>query len=165
MAITEECRQAIKDKDVRMVRIMLTDSFVVDPTFQEFNEMLSLAKAGIPDLFDEHDGEALECDKSSWTKDYMDEQMIKAVRNFSKERIDLLKKICKHLYGERAERIEQERKNSNTEIKITKKQVGAGMVVGGAAATAVGIAIAETAVTIVGVAAIVAGGALIISDK
>lgn len=165
MAITQDFRQAVQNQDIRMVRIMLKDSLVVDPTFVEFNEMNSFAEANIKDLYDEHDGETLKYETIVWSKDYMDEQMVQVVYNFSKERIDLLKKICRYLYQKRANKIEKERIESSAKIQISQKQAGAGLVMVGVAATAVGVAIAETAIVVTGIAVGAIGGALIIIDK
>lgn len=165
MAITQEFRQAVQNKDTRMVRIMLKDSLVVDPTFVEFKQMNALAESSIEDLYDKHDDDTLKYDTAQWTKDYMDDQMVQVVYNFSKERIDLLKKICRHLYGQRAGQIEKQRNTSSAKVEISKKKLGTGLVVGGAVATVVGIAAAETAIAATGVAIGVVGGILILNDK
>ena len=40
MALSETFRKALEQKDIRMVRIIIKDSLVVDPTFTEMEEML-----------------------------------------------------------------------------------------------------------------------------
>lgn len=165
MAITQEFRQAVQNKDTRMVRIMLKDSLVADPTFVEFNQMNVLAEANVENLYDEHDGEILKYETTEWTKDYMNGQMVDVVYNFSKVRIDLLKKICRHLYGSRVGQTEKQSRTSSTQVQFSKKQIGTGLVAGGVVATAVGVAIAETAIVATGVAIGVIGGMLILSDK
>ncbi|WP_288222359.1 hypothetical protein [uncultured Clostridium sp.] len=165
MAITEEFKQAIQKKDIRMVRIMLKDSLVVDPTFIEFNKMSSLAEANIEDLYDEHDEEVLNYEITAFNKEYMDEQMVKVIYNFSKERINLLKCICKYIYGERASQIEKERRIKSTQIQISKKQVGTGIALGGVVATAVGVTIAKPVIVATGIVAGIVGGVIIITDK
>lgn len=165
MVITQEFRQAVQNKDTRMVRIMLKNSLVVDPTFAEFNQMNALAEANIEALYDEHDGELLKSETTAWTKDYMDEQMVQVVYNFSKERINLLKSICRQLYGQRASQIEKQRNAPLTQIQFSRKQVGTGLVVGGVATTVVGVAIAEPLIVATGIAVGIVGGVLIITDK
>ncbi|MNP42433.1 hypothetical protein D3C76_1361980 [compost metagenome] len=91
--------------------------------------------------------------------------MVQVVYNFSKERINLLKSICKNLYGQRASQIEKERRNCTTQIQISKKQVGTGLVVGGVVATAVGVTVAEPVIVATGIAVGIVGGVLIITDK
>ena len=53
MAVSQEFQTALDDKDMRLVRIMLKDSLVVDPTFTEFGEMLRLAEQSLDSLYDE----------------------------------------------------------------------------------------------------------------
>lgn len=165
MTITQEFRDSVKNRDNRMVRIMLKDSLVVDPTFREFNEMLKIAESDITDLYDEHDGEVLKYEESRWTKGYMDEQMVQVVYNFSKERVDLLKRICKHIYSERASKIESGKYNSEPKIIITQKQVGTGLSAVGVGAIVVGVAIEAQMIAVAGFVASIAGAIMIITDK
>lgn len=162
MAITQEFKEAVNSKNSRLVRIMLKDSLVVDPTFIEFNEMIKMAKSKITDLYDKHNGEVLKDDISSYSKDYMNEQMFKVVDNFSEERVELLKNICKHLYKERVSKIERERQSSESKII---KQSGTGLAVAGVGAIAVGLAIEAPIIANVGVVACVAGVAMIITGS
>lgn len=158
MAITNEFRDAVKAQDVRMLRIMLKDSLVVDPTFAEFGQMMKLAD-GIPGLFDPHDGETMNYDKTVWTKNYMDEQMVRVIYNFSEERLDLLKSICGYLYKDRAQKKEQA--SAEPGRTTDRKKAGAGAASGNKARAdaasrkkaGVGVAVAGAAVAAVGVAA------------
>ena len=106
MNISQDFINAVAEKDLMMVHIMLKDSMVVDPTFKEFDTLLVYAENNLEELYDEHDGEVFSNDLSAWTKDYLAEQMVNVVTNFSKERVEFLKNICKHLYSARAEKIE-----------------------------------------------------------
>lgn len=166
MNISQEFKSAVKEKDIMIIRIMLKDSLVVDPTFEEFNAMSSYAESNLDELYDEHDGEIFSNNLSDWTKDYMDEQMVKVVTNFSNERISFLKIICKHLYGERAEKIEQEKIQENAKkAHITQKRIGTGLSIAGAVSAVVGIAISKPLIAGVGVVVAVAGGVLIATDR
>ena len=109
MATSEEFKKALEANNVRLVRIMMKDSLMVDPTFEEFDEMQREAESRLPGLYEPHDGEELNMEPSDWNKDYMDEQMVKALRNFSRERLKLLKDICRRHYADRAEEIRKER--------------------------------------------------------
>lgn len=165
MAITNEFKNAVTQNDVRLVRIMMKDSMVVNPTFTEFDQMMSLAK-NMNDLFDTHDGEALNYDMSDWTKDYMDEQMVRVVYNFSKERLDLLKSICKQLFMHRATTIASERTSEfKTSTQLSRKQIGAGVAVAGVAVTVTGVALSQPLLIGAGVVAFVVGGVMFITDK
>ncbi len=96
MAITNSFREAVSIGNVKGIRIMMKDSLLVDPTFAEFNEMSRLASSVIG-LYDQHDGRELQNDKSTWDDNYMDKLMVQVVNNFSKERLEHLKAVVKHL--------------------------------------------------------------------
>lgn len=162
--IANEFISAVDSNDLLMARIMLKDSLLVDPTFKEFNEMLAYAEGRI-DIYEEHDGETLKNDASAWTKDYMNEQLMQLVNNFSRERVALLKRICRNIYADKAERIQSERVITKTNRKIPQKEIGIGLAVGGTAAAVVGLVTAHTVVTVAGVATAVVGGVMIATDK
>ena len=97
MAVTEDFKQAIFNKEIRRVRIMMKDSLLLDPSFKDFDEREKLAKDVIG-LYDEHDGAELDYDKSNWSEDYMNMLMVEVVGNFSHERIDHLKQLVSFLF-------------------------------------------------------------------
>lgn len=165
MIITEEFRKAVNNNNTRMVRIMLKDSLVVDPTFKQFNEMISIAEKNIIDLYDEHDGETLKYEVNSWTKDYMDEQMVQVVYNFSKKRITLLKSICGNLYKERAKKIERDVRSSGVKQVNRKKQVSTGLMIGGAVAVVAGVIAEAPVIVAVGATVTIAGGVVVLTNK
>ena len=99
MILAKEFVEAVNNKRKTKVRIMLKNSMLVDPSFKNFDNMLEYANNNMTDLYDLHNGEKLNNDSSAWDEDYMNQQMVAVVRNFSKERIELLKKIVQKLYG------------------------------------------------------------------
>lgn len=96
MAITVSFRQAVEDGDVKDIRIMLKESLLVDPTFADFNEK-SIYARNIGGIYVEHDGRELNNDESAWDDNYMDKLMSQLSTNFSKERIEHLKKVIRKL--------------------------------------------------------------------
>lgn len=96
MAITETFKKAVTNNDVRKVRIMMEDSLLVDPTFHEFEQMSQLAK-NMTGLYEKHDGQIFEMDKSKWNDDYMNTLMVDVMFNFSHERLDHLKDVVHYL--------------------------------------------------------------------
>lgn len=96
MALTNSFYEAVKEENVRRVRIMMKDSLLVDPTFTDFNNMDKTART-MSGLYDEHDGRELISDESQWNDDYMDKLMVQVVNNFSHERIDHLKDVVRKL--------------------------------------------------------------------
>lgn len=97
MALTQSFYQAVNEKNVRLVRIMMKDSLIVDPSFQQFSEMEKAAEK-VMDIYEPHDGRELEEDRDKWTEEYMDKLMVQVISNFSRERIEKLKAVVRKFY-------------------------------------------------------------------
>ncbi len=96
MAITKSFMDAVARRDVKIIRIMMKNSLLIDLTFQEYSKMGKLA-ANVPGLYDEHDGREFILDRTAWDDDYMDELMVQVVGNFSHERLDHLQEVIRYL--------------------------------------------------------------------
>ena len=164
MDFNQDFIKAVDERDTLLTRIMLKDSLVVDPTAVEFDEMLECAIQTNPELFDSHDGELYENDTTNWNKEYMDLQMVKVVSNFSKERIALLKDVCRHVYKGRVDNIENERKTHHSEPIFTKNQIGIGLTIGGIAIAVVGLVASKPLVFAAGAVVVVLGGYTILKE-
>lgn len=165
MAITNEFMEAVQSEKMIRVRIMLTDSLLVDPTAVQFDEMERYATENMGNIYTEHDGEKLNFNVEAWNEEYLNQQMVIVVNCFSKERIDLLKDMVRYLYKDKVNKIRSEMNDTHNQSHITRKQVGTGVTVVGAALTIAGICTSHTALTIGGVAVAATGIVLIISDK
>ena len=95
--ITNAFYEAVDSANLRRVRIMMKDSLLLDPTFKQFSEMDSIASEKLKNLYEKHDGRGLNMDKTSWDTDYMSTLMVQVVRNFSRERVEHLKKVIRYL--------------------------------------------------------------------
>lgn len=165
MKIAQEFIDAVTQKDIMMVHIMLKDSLVVDPTFVEFDAMLEYASEQMGNIYDEHDGEELLTDKNDWDKQYMNNQLFKLVNNFSKERIKLLKAICRYLFSDRVKKITEERVvDTVKESGIAKSQIGTGVAAAGAITTVAGVIVSKPLIIGVGALATVAGIITVMTD-
>jgi len=167
MAITKEFIEAVESGKTLRVRIMLKDILLVDPTAAKFDEMEAYASSVLDNLYDDHDDESLNYDVTGWSEDYLNEQMVAVVNNFSKERIELLKGMVRHIYRDKVQKIRSEQTSAYTQEKraIKQKHVGAGVTVAGAALAVAGICASQTMLTIGGVAVAAVGVALIVTDK
>lgn len=165
MAISQEFKEAVEEKKLIRVRIMLKDSLLVDPTLMQFEELENYAASNLSDLYVEHDGEALHDDAGAWTQDYLNQQMVTAVSNFSKERIGLLKRMVRHIYSDRADRIRDEREKTPSSSDISRKQVGVGVTAAGVVLGVAGVCTSHGVLVVGGVLVAAAGVALILSDK
>lgn len=165
MAVTKEFMDAVQAGKLMRVRIMLKDSLLVDPTASQYEEMASCAENEMGNIYVEHDGENLNYDVSCWNEDYLNEQMVVVVNNFSKERIELLKSMVRVLYKEKTVKIKIEQHEPKSVRRVTQKQIGTGVTVAGAALAVAGICSSQTMLTVGGVVVAIAGVVLIVSDK
>lgn len=166
MALTNEFIDAVANNKKTRVRIMLKDIMLVDPSMKSFNEMLSYAERNMENLYDEHDGEKLNNNSAAWTEDYMNQQMVSVVTNFSRERVNALKKIVEFLYGNKVEEAKETisktvSASSSSKDGLTGQQIVGGIVaVAGAGALIGGIVGSNVPIAIVGGVALVGGAVL-----
>ena len=121
--VSQEFKASVADKNLLRTRIMLKDSFVVDPTLAQFDEMLSYASGHLPDLFTQFDGEYLENDISKWNRDVMNEELVRLVTNFSEIRINHLKKVVSKVLETEAAKIRQKRTEQSTRPLSSSRSV------------------------------------------
>lgn len=173
MALTKEFTEAVYKGKKTRVRIMLKDIMLVDPSLKTFDEMLVYAEKNMTDLYDQHDGEEFKSDSSLWDEDYMNEQMVSVVTNFSKERIAILSAIVKKLYAHKiqAEKtviihannssLKPSHANEFTGVQIAGGVIavaGTGALIGGIVKSSAPIAIGGGIVLAGGIAMIALGG-------
>ena len=153
MSISAKFKEAVSEKDKISVRIMLKDSLLIDKSFKDFADMSKYAlENGLSDLYDGHNGKEF-LDESQWTEDYLNEEIVSLFRNFSKERIELLKQIISKLYPNV--------KEDKNDVKF-QKTIGIATIGAGAVTTAVGICISETLIAVSGVAVMGLGVGLVL---
>ena len=166
MGLSQEFKDAVSEKKLVRVRIMLKDSLLVDPTLDQFVEMEKYANSQLEDLYVPHDGAKLNYDVTAWNETYLNGQMVAVVGNFSKERVDLLKSMVLQMYKTKANQIREERDNENrSSSHISRKQIGAGVTVAGAAIAVAGVCISHGVLIAGGVVVAAAGIAMIVTDK
>ena len=95
MGLTKAFEEAVTSGDVRSVRIMMKDSLLMDPSFEQFKEM-EKAASSLQGLYEVHDGRDFQ-DKSTWDDNYMNKLMVQVVNNFSKQRVNHLKEVVEYL--------------------------------------------------------------------
>lgn len=170
MSISKEFMEAVAAGNELRTRIMLSNYMIADPSFGEFDESLAYALKSMPDLIVPHDGEELNYDRTAWTKAYLDNQCSTVIDNFSKERIELLRNMCAHIYGKQVEETQRQKFVADVQARrekstLPKKQIGAVTAGAGVVAVAAGIAVSSTPLTIAGVVVAVAGGTIIMMDR
>ena len=147
---------------------MMKDSLLLDPTCKQFNEMEQYAKSNIDGLYQAHDDEMLEYDHAKWNIEYLNEQLVKLMSNFSEERAALLKNMVGVLYKDKAENIRRQRQTRpvvETKSRPTQNQmIGVGAIVGGGAVAVAGICAEVPVMTAVGAVAAAAGVAVLVKE-
>ena len=167
MSLSREFVEAVEKNDLTLVRVMIKNSLVSDPTFNEFNELISYAEKNIAELYEEHDGDGFVTDSSSWDKSYMNKQLNNLMYNFSKERIKHLKKVCGAVYSDRIKsRTSKILSEEKPEIKVTgTRSIAKTAVVGGVGVAVVGFFLEKTILMAGGALIAIAGGAILLSNK
>ncbi|MBR2209346.1 MAG: hypothetical protein IJ859_11115 [Synergistaceae bacterium] len=124
MPVTSDFKKAVQEKNVNRVRIMMKDSLVRDPSFEEFDEMSREAEKGFgaDTLYDRHDGEIFSTDKSDWNKTYMNNQLVDLMSNFSRERLENLKAVCSFIYADDIRASKQSRKTTEKQSESRRKR-------------------------------------------
>ena len=119
--VSQEFKAAVSDKNLLRTRIMLKDSFVVDPTFVQLDEMLSYARVYLPGLFVPFDGEYLENDEAKWNDNVMNEELVQLVTNFSETRINHLKKVVSKALEPEAAKIRRKSMEQSTRPPVSSQ--------------------------------------------
>lgn len=96
MAVTKAFYDSVENGNVLRVHIMMKDSLLADPTFEEFDAMEQAAQ-NMEGLYQPHDGRPFIIDCSQWNDAYMSKQMVQVVSNFSRERVAHLKEVVRYL--------------------------------------------------------------------
>lgn len=168
MALSNEFKEAVEQGKTTRVKIMLKDSLLLDPSCKEFDEMMGYASNKMGSLIEQHDGELLK-PSEDWNEDYLNDEMVAVVNNFSKERVDLLKGIVKKLFANKAADDVAHQKSDNTKPEYGTntgtsgtKIAGGGVAVAGTGLLIGGLVIANApiAVPIIGGVAIGVGAYL-----
>ena len=122
MAITEEFKEAVEEKNLIKLRIMLKDILLVDKSFAKFDEMISYLSAKDIDVYERKMLSYPRADKSLWNTKLLNEELSKLVNEFSKARVYYCREIIRSIYGKVAQpniessRVETLKKKDNNII-------------------------------------------------
>lgn len=126
MEVSTEFRNAIKNNNIRLVRIMLKDRIMIDPTFDTFDKLFKYANEHLKiPLCEKYNGKSFINNKAYWNKKYFNEQIVELLYNFSIERIEHIKDICKIIYANEIDKIRKKRNlyvDTNEQVTIVKEK-------------------------------------------
>ena len=98
MAVAQEFVDAVKTRNVLLVRVMLKDSLLLDKSFRQFNEMCYYAEnQGLNFWADEK--EELKIAPKPWNINLMNLELTKLVNDFTKRHTYYVIGIIKEVYG------------------------------------------------------------------
>lgn len=92
MSVSKEFMDIVAQGDKNAVRTSLANYMILDRSYKLFDESFSYAQSKM-DIIDAHDGQELTQDRKKWTEEYLNEQLVAVVINFSKERIAHIKQV------------------------------------------------------------------------
>lgn len=99
MAISSEFQNAVKEKNILRIRIMLKDSLLIDRSFSMFKELLEYTEEhGVKVLMDAIG--SLERVDGPWTVEVLNSELTSLVGDFTEEHIQYVKDIIINIYGE-----------------------------------------------------------------
>lgn len=158
-------KKMVDNGDLEGVRISLGSEMMLDPRGDSFKEMLAYAEKAFPDLYESHNGEALDLDCDKWTEDHLFKTRNALDENFSKERLDYYFKVAKVVLKDKAETLDREtrlasRTTTNGTTKTSKPTVttpsvcltAGGVIIGG-----LGLILSKPIITTVGMVGAIVG--------
>ena len=107
--LTDAFKKYVDNKDYRKILICIENSLILDHSGKTSDFEAKYAEERIPDLFTKTvrkeaiENNTWETDKSKWTKDYMDKQMVDFIMGCgTREQLNHLKEVVKYVYKEKS---------------------------------------------------------------
>ena len=167
----DKFKKAVENGELSDVRLFLSNELNLDPRGASFHEMLSYAESQLESLFEPDNGYRSEKDTAYWDKNFLYQLKNELEDNFSREKLNYYEQVAKHVLQDKARQMDEEeakqRKQSEDQefgqqtenwIEHHKKEVYAGVTVGGALLTAIGICVSKDTLTAFGKAALTTFG-------
>jgi hypothetical protein len=155
MTLNEDFIAAVEEHRMWAVYQRLADILSISSSLERQDEMLRYAESRLPDLYQDHDGEELDYNENKWTDEYYKDQKWKLEKNFSKDRLALLRRMAERKY-------EKEKIKKMPPEVIVPMAVGGAVAVGGIVTVCVGIGIGSMPITALGAAVAVVGGVIVV---
>lgn len=182
MTLSSEFSKAVNERNINGIRTQIYTSFTVSPKSNEGEEMVKYAEKNIGNaLYKEQDNQKLDLNVANWTEEYYKQLLKDLMFNFSRERMNLLRKVRNHLFagknvnsnrskaseGNNTSKysVRFQKTTNNRNNSINYKQTG--MVVAGVGGVLLlsGLVAKSFVVGAVGGAVLVAGGIILFNDN
>lgn len=101
MAISNEFKQAVMNKDILEIRLLLKNSLLLDTSFGKYREMLNYVNSSGVNIW--IDSKPVDRKEKPWTKDLMNYELTAIVNDFSEDHMQYLQDIISYVYNGRTE--------------------------------------------------------------
>lgn len=98
MPVTKEFMQAIEDRNILRIRLMMKNSLLLDASFNDFRKMEKIAMEHGIDVWQHTSKSTLSKREKPWSRDDMNYELTSIVNDFTKEHMQYLMEIIKELY-------------------------------------------------------------------
>ena len=118
---------AVEEKNVKVVRMMLSNELLLDPRGGTFDEMLYYGKERLYNLFESNEPAKFDIptDKEKWTDEVVSKMKRELNMNFSKGKLSVYSKMAKWAGRDKAEKrgnpYRRTCRNKETSLKKTQK--------------------------------------------
>lgn len=163
MTIANSFKEYVELGDRVVIKVSLSELLKNDLTHQMFDEYMEYLNEVNFDIYEEHDGEQFQ--NEDYTKEYLDDQLNQLVRNFSIDRLRIIKVIQNELYGDKI--IEQRKAEVLYNNKHnTKKAIGSVFIAGGTLLT-IGTILFSGSISLIvlGIVTVTGGVILLVGNK
>lgn len=114
MAVTKEFLQAVNDRNILRMRLIMKNCLLIDTSFKNFLEMEEVAKAhGINVWQNTSEFELIKREKP-WSLDDMNYELTAIVNDFTKEHMNYLMDIIREVYAKNSKENKERDINSET---------------------------------------------------
>ena len=120
----KEFIDAVNSEDYDLIKIMMCNSLLVDPSGADFDEMFEYANNELKGLLEDYDGEELNNDTSQWDKKFLDKQLLKLEDNFSEERIKYVKLLSATVLNGKLLKLDENQRRENYQENVDKQKIG-----------------------------------------
>ena len=167
----QQFKQKVDTGNLTGTRISLSNEMMLDPRGESFKEMKAYAETALPNLYEPHDGGALDKNHDNWTKELLFATKNDLDDNFSKERLEYYYELAKSVLREKADSLDEKERKSNSRsyekgtTKNTPSPLYLGLAVGGLLVGGTGLLVGRIVVAAAGLAAATIGGSMLYKNQ
>ena len=114
MAVTKEFLQAVNDRNILRMRLIMKNCLLIDTSFKSFLEMEEVAKAHGINVWQNTSEFELIKREEPWSLDDMNYELTAIVNDFTKEHMNYLMDIIREVYAKNSKENKERDINSET---------------------------------------------------